>query len=126
MPWNINPNVNEKYLRFDFSNPAKIDEGHLASIEEMVNAKIAEDIALDVREMLLPEAKELGAMALFGEKYDEKVRVVIFDEKFSIELCGGTHVPSTKVIDAFKITVETSVASGIRRGGDSRCCTRKI
>ena len=107
--------VNEKYLRFDFSNPAKIDEGDLANIEEMVNAKIAEDITLDVRQMSLDDAKELGAMALFGEKYGEKVRVVIFDEKFSIELCGGTHVPSTKVIDAFKITVETSVASGIRR-----------
>ena len=107
--------VTDKYLRFDFSNPAKIDEADLAKIEKMVNAKIAQDIALDVREMLLPEAKELGAMALFGEKYGEKVRVVIFDERFSIELCGGTHVVSTKEIDAFKITVETSVASGIRR-----------
>jgi len=107
--------VHPDYLRFDFSHFSKVGDEELAEIEKIVNDKITENIQLEVRELPLVEAKELGAMALFGEKYGEIVRVVIFDEKYSVELCGGTHVSSTKQIATFKITNETAVAAGIRR-----------
>ena len=88
----------------------------IAKVEQIVNEKIMENIALDERRNVpIEEAKKLGATALFGEKYGEFVRVITFDEKFSRELCGGTHVKSTGEIGLFKITSEGSVASGVRR-----------
>ncbi|MBL4733774.1 MAG: alanine--tRNA ligase, partial [Flavobacteriales bacterium] len=107
--------VNSDYLRFDFSHFSKIESGTLSQIEDMVNEKISQNIPLLTMEMPVEEAKAMGAMALFGEKYGEVVRVVIFDKDYSVELCGGTHVQSTNEIGLFKIVTETSVASGIRR-----------
>jgi alanyl-tRNA synthetase len=80
-----------------------------------VNQKIRQNISVVTKEMSKDEAMALGAMALFGEKYGDKVRVVIIDPKFSIELCGGTHVGSTGELGIFKITSEGAVAAGVRR-----------
>ncbi len=108
--------VNSEYLRFDFSHFGKMTNAEIAKVEQIVNEKIMENIALDERRNVpIDEAKKLGATALFGEKYGEFVRVITFDEKFSRELCGGTHVKSTGQIGLFKITSEGSVASGVRR-----------
>jgi alanyl-tRNA synthetase len=108
--------VNADYLRFDFSHFSKMTDEEIAKVEQIVNEKIMENIALDERRNApIEEAKKLGATALFGEKYGEFVRVITFDEKFSRELCGGTHVKSTGEIGLFKITSEGSVASGVRR-----------
>ncbi len=108
--------VNADYLRFDFSHFSKMTDEEIAKVEQIVNEKIMENIALDERRNVpIDEAKKLGATALFGEKYGEFVRVITFDEKFSRELCGGTHVKSTGEIGLFKITSEGSVASGVRR-----------
>jgi alanyl-tRNA synthetase len=108
--------VNEKILRFDFSHIAKMTDEEIAKVEKIVNQKIRENIALDEkRNVPINEAKNLGAMALFGEKYGDFVRVITFDKNYSVELCGGTHVPSTGKIGLFKITSESSVAAGVRR-----------
>lgn len=108
--------VSDKYLRFDFSHYEKVTREQLDTIEKIVNAKIGEDIILDERrEVPIEQAKEEGATMLFGEKYGEKVRMIIFDEKYSKELCGGCHVSTTSKIRLFRITSESSVASGIRR-----------
>ncbi|HEY9005366.1 MAG TPA: alanine--tRNA ligase [Ohtaekwangia sp.] len=108
--------VNDKILRFDFSHFAAMTPAEIQKVEDIVNAKIREDIHLDEkRNVPIDQAKALGAMALFGEKYGDFVRVITFDPKFSVELCGGTHVKSTGNIGLFKITSESSVAAGVRR-----------
>ena len=107
--------VNDENLRFDFSHFAKVTDDEIARIERIVNEKIRENIPVVIREMPKDEAIALGAMALFGEKYGNVVRVVVMDKNYSIELCGGTHVGNTGMLGMLKITVETAVAAGIRR-----------
>jgi len=108
--------VNEKILRFDFSHFAAMTDEELKKVEEIVNKKVRENIELnEQRNVPIEKAKTLGAMALFGEKYGDFVRVITFDPKFSVELCGGTHVPFTGHIGLFKIVSESSVAAGVRR-----------
>ncbi|MBX2898722.1 MAG: alanine--tRNA ligase [Cyclobacteriaceae bacterium] len=108
--------VNDKMLRFDFSHFAAMTDEEIRRVEDIVNRKVRENIALDEkRDVPLEQAKSLGAMALFGEKYGEFVRVITFDPKFSVELCGGTHIPYTGNLGLFKIIAESSVAAGVRR-----------
>ncbi len=101
-------------LRFDFTHFKKIDADQLKEIEWLVNRKIQEDLPVETTEMAFSEAKKAGAMALFGEKYGDRVRVVSVTD-YSKELCGGTHVRHTGQIGSFLITQETAIASGVRR-----------
>ena len=106
--------VTPEYLRFDFSHFQKVTDEQLREVERRVNAKIREDIPLqDHRDMPIEKAKELGAIALFGEKYGDRVRVVQFGD--SVEFCGGCHAKSTGRIGMVKILSESSVAAGVRR-----------
>ena len=108
--------VNPEYLRFDFSHFSKVSDDELKEIETKINAKIRANIRLDEqRNVPINAAKEMGATALFGEKYGDLVRVITFDKDFSVELCGGTHTTATGDIGLLKITSEGSVAAGIRR-----------
>ena len=106
--------VDDDKLRFDFAHFEAITAEQLNTIEQLVNAQIRANHQLNTQLMDLDEAKASGAMALFGEKYDEKVRVVSMGE-FSTELCGGTHVNQTGDIGLFKLTSESGIASGVRR-----------
>jgi alanyl-tRNA synthetase len=107
--------VNEEHLRFDFSHFAKVTDKELAAVEKIVNEKIRENIPVVIKSMNKDEAVAMGAMALFGEKYGDTVRVVVMDPGYSIELCGGTHVGSTGELGIFKIKSESAVAAGVRR-----------
>lgn len=107
--------VNPEYLRFDFSHFAKVTDDELAQIEDIVNEKIRANIPVVIRELPKDEALKLGAMALFGEKYGDVVRVVIMDPAYSVELCGGTHIGATGELGLFKFTSEGAVAAGVRR-----------
>lgn len=107
--------VNDEILRFDVSHFAKITDEELRKVEFLVNEKIRENIPVIIKEMPKSEAMKLGAMALFGEKYGDLVRVVTIDPHFSVELCGGTHIMQTGMIGMFNITSETAVAAGVRR-----------
>ncbi len=108
--------VNDKLLRFDFSHFSKVTDEELTEIERITNQKIRENIVLDEKlNVPIEKAKELGAMALFGEKYGDFVRVITFDENYSVELCGGTHVSQTGNIGQLKIISESSIAAGVRR-----------
>ena len=107
--------VNDEELRFDFSHFAKMTEEEIRQVEHLVNEKIRQNIPVVIREMDREEAMKLGAMALFGEKYGDRVRVVTIDPAFSIELCGGTHIAATGELGYFRITHESAVAAGVRR-----------
>ena len=107
--------VSPEILRFDFSHFAKMTEEEVRRVEFMVNEKIRQNIPVVIKEMPKQEALNLGAMALFGEKYGDVVRVVIIDPNYSVELCGGTHVGHTGMIGVFSIVSESAVAAGVRR-----------
>ncbi|MBQ7840945.1 MAG: alanine--tRNA ligase [Lachnospiraceae bacterium] len=105
---------NADRLRFDFSHFSAMTAEELAEVEKKVNDKIAEDLVIETKVMTIEEAKKTGAMALFGEKYGDSVRVVCMGD-YSKELCGGTHIGNTGAIQAFKILSESGVAAGVRR-----------
>ena len=105
--------VNSNRLRFDFTHFQAMTAEEIAKAEQMVIEQIAKNITVDTQEMTLDEAKKTGAMALFGEKYGDDVRVIKYGP--SVELCGGCHVSSTGKIGSIRIVVETSIAAGVRR-----------
>ncbi len=107
--------VNEEKLRFDFSHDKALTKKEILEIENQVNEIIRKDIKTEVFESTYDEAIKLGALAFFGEKYGDTVRVLKIGGDFSTELCGGTHVKSTSEIKLFKIVSESSISSGVRR-----------
>ncbi|QIZ48133.1 MULTISPECIES: alanine--tRNA ligase [Dickeya] len=106
--------VNDSYLRFDFSHPEAMKPEQIRQVEDIVNTQIRRNLSIDTDVMALDAARAKGAMALFGEKYDEHVRVLSMGD-FSIELCGGTHARRTGDIGLFRIVSESGTAAGIRR-----------
>ncbi len=106
--------VNDSVVRFDFTHFSALSADEIAKVEQIVNTNILDAIVVENREMPIEEAKKLGAMALFGEKYGDTVRVVKAADK-SVEFCGGTHVDNTGKIGMFKVISESSVAAGVRR-----------
>lgn len=107
--------VSPDVLRFDVSHFTKITDDEIRRVELMVNNKIRENIAVNISEVPKEQAIQAGAMALFGEKYGDTVRMVTIDPNYSIELCGGTHVPHTGMLGLLHITSEAAVAAGVRR-----------
>ncbi len=108
--------LDDNFLRFDFAHFSKVTDEELHQIEEMVNEKIRDNIKLDVQTNVpIQQALAQGVTATFGEKYGDFVRVVAFDPAYSLELCGGTHIPATGEIGLFKFTSEGSVSAGVRR-----------
>lgn len=106
--------VDSERMRFDFTHFSAMTQEEITRVEQIVNKEILNAVDVDIREMPIEEAKKLGAMALFGEKYGDVVRVVKIND-FSIELCGGTHQNNTSKLGLFKILYEGSVAAGVRR-----------
>ena len=102
-------------LRFDFTHTAAMKPEEIASVERMVNEAVLEGFPVDVKELPIAEARSMGAMALFGEKYGDVVRVVDMGDGYSVEFCGGTHLDNTAKVGSFRILSEFSVASGVRR-----------
>jgi len=107
--------VNDEHLRFDFSHFAKMTDEEIRAVELMVNEKIRENVPVKISYLKKDEAIAKGAMAFFGEKYGDMVRVVTIDPNFSMELCGGTHVYYTGMIGTCKILSEAATAAGVRR-----------
>ncbi|MDK1030692.1 MAG: alanine--tRNA ligase, partial [Planctomycetia bacterium] len=106
--------VSHGRLRFDFTHHTALSDDELRKVEQMVNQQILSDIRVEVQTLAIDDARQQGAIALFGEKYDKTVRMVVIGE-FSKELCGGTHLASTARVGLFKIVGEESVAAGVRR-----------
>lgn len=108
--------VKDEYLRFDISHFQKMTDAEIAQVEKIVNDKIRQNISLgEARSIPIEEAKNAGAMMLFGEKYGDTVRMITFDPSYSRELCGGCHVKATGQIGLFKILSESGIAAGVRR-----------
>ncbi len=106
--------VGPERLRFDFTHYTAIDQLELGKIEELVNSAVLDGMPVNIFETTIAEARALGAAALFGEKYGERVRVVKMGD-FSLELCGGTHLRNTAEVGLFKLVAESSVGAGLRR-----------
>lgn len=106
--------VTPEHLRFDFTNFSPVSAEELEKVESLVNEEILKNVPVTIEEMALKDAKEKGAMALFGEKYGDRVRVVSVGD-FSCELCGGSHVANTAAIGSFRILSETGTGTGVRR-----------
>ena len=103
------------YLRLDFAWSSALDQATRSEIEEVANLAVRQDLPVSAQYMTLPEARDWGALALFGETYDEQVRVVEIGGPWSRELCGGTHVKHSSQVGALTVTSESSVGAGVRR-----------